>query len=406
MSLTRQIITDSLKSSTPESVDDTKEVELLFTTFEEIGGLEITPRLERLCLIDNGLRKISNLEVVSRTLRSLTICDQPLTTIEENSFCLPVLQELHIHRNNLKNVSGLTGCPKVKKLWIFQNQLESLEGVQAMLGLEELWAQSNVLKSLDGIEFCRNMVNLGLAGNPISDFSEIRRLKSLSSLKSLSMNDVHFGRCPLTFEPAYKEFVITALKQLSLLDDIQITQAAVQSATSAFHNEMINFRAASNRVGGSFSESIDSIDAEFKGKERYSSSLEREMLAAMCDLEHLVAQNRKTVEGQVQAHKSLTEQNMSSLKHKFEFLLRDIQDDFARNYSNVENRLRMSSSHAALLEAIGATEAALYKALLCKKSLKKENEYSLFNIQLDLTYNLLILVSIYSSFFPPSSVSR
>ena len=97
--LCRDVIADSLLSVSGP-MNELSELEILFTSFEEIGGLDATPRLERLCLIDNSLRKVSNIDVISKTLKSLTICDQPITSIDANSFCLPVLQELHIHRNN------------------------------------------------------------------------------------------------------------------------------------------------------------------------------------------------------------------------------------------------------------------------------------------------------------------
>lgn len=370
--LSRETIADSLQFSGSDFMEDVSELELLFTTFEELGGLEETPRLERLCLIDNGLRKVSNMEVISRTLRSLTICDQPLTSIEANSFCLPVLQELHIHRNHLTNVSGLSSCPQVRKLWIFQNELDSLDGIQALSELEELWAQSNLIKSLKGIQYSRKIIILGLAGNPITDFSEIRQLKDLKKLRSLSMNDVHFGRCPLTFEESYKEFVISSLTQLSLLDDVQITQETIQTADTALRRELDKFQATLKIKNDHFTQSVNFIDTEFNGRERYSSSLEREMAAAIQHLEYLVVQNRENVVGQVQLHKSLAAENMTSLQQKLRSLSQTMHDEYSQDGSLVAEKLRVSLLHSALLHAVSAMEARLLK-ILCDAEITTEH---------------------------------
>lgn len=71
-----------------ESITD---LEILFNSFDEIACLEVCMNLRKLtrklCIdfasqthlfsvLDNGLKRISNLQPVSLTLQSLTLCDQ------------------------------------------------------------------------------------------------------------------------------------------------------------------------------------------------------------------------------------------------------------------------------------------------------------------------------------------
>jgi Leucine-rich repeat (LRR) protein len=55
--------------------------------------------MRRLCMIDNGLKSIRNLQPLGFTLTSLTLCDQNITVMENLE--LPNLRELFLHRNNI-----------------------------------------------------------------------------------------------------------------------------------------------------------------------------------------------------------------------------------------------------------------------------------------------------------------
>ncbi len=53
--------------------------------------------LRKLAFIDNGIKRLSNLNVLGPTLTSLCICDQEIQEIENLN--LPNLRELYLHRN-------------------------------------------------------------------------------------------------------------------------------------------------------------------------------------------------------------------------------------------------------------------------------------------------------------------
>ena len=85
--------------------------------------------------------------------------------------------------------------------------------------------------------FCLNF-HLGIAGNPISEFIELKKLVPLKYLENLILSDVHFGQCPLTLLDGYREFVICFLLQVRYLDGVAINKAGQMSANMAYNNKV------------------------------------------------------------------------------------------------------------------------------------------------------------------------
>ena len=72
--LTKEDIVETVGASVV--LDSLEDLEILFLTIDEVGALEACPRLRRLTLLDNGIKRISNLSPVSLTLTVLCLCDQ------------------------------------------------------------------------------------------------------------------------------------------------------------------------------------------------------------------------------------------------------------------------------------------------------------------------------------------
>jgi Leucine-rich repeat (LRR) protein len=218
--------------------DNIEDLEILFNNFSEISSLIGFPKLRRFACIDNGIQRISNLEPVSLTLQVLNLSDQDISKIENLN--LPNLRELYLHRNYIRSVgsSSLSGCPRLQKLWLCQNQIATIDGLQGVPELQELWLQSNNITSLEGLACCPALSHLGLAGNSVSDFSEVRRLSSLPALASLSLQDIHFGRCPVTDEDGYKEFVACHLPRVQVLDGVEVSSDQVDDAHMLYAKEV------------------------------------------------------------------------------------------------------------------------------------------------------------------------
>ena len=81
-------------------------------------------------------------------------------------------------------------------------------------------------------------IELGLSGNPITEFLELRKLIPLKRLESLILNDVHFNPCPISQTKGYKEFIICFLSQLRLLDGVIINRELQFNATTAYNKKV------------------------------------------------------------------------------------------------------------------------------------------------------------------------
>ena len=82
------------------------------------------------------------------------------------------------------------------------------------------------------------IIELGLSGNPITEFVELRKLIPLKRLESLILNDVHFNPCPISQAKGYKEFIICFLSQLRLLDGVIINRELQFNATTAYNTKV------------------------------------------------------------------------------------------------------------------------------------------------------------------------
>ena len=102
---------DIIETTGITQTDTIEELEILFLTCDEISSLQNCRNLKILSMLDNGLKKISNLIPVSNTLIKLCLCDQLIVKIE--NLDLPNLKELYLHRNRIEHIEGLKGTTTI-----------------------------------------------------------------------------------------------------------------------------------------------------------------------------------------------------------------------------------------------------------------------------------------------------
>jgi hypothetical protein len=339
-----------IETTGAERTEEIVDLEVLFLTFDEVSSLHCCPNLRRLALIDNGLRRISNLSPVSISLQILCLCDQSIELMENLN--LPNLKELYLHRNQIRKIDGLEGCPRLKKLWLFQNQITDISGLEAVPDLEELWLQANEIRSLSGIEMNPNLTNLGLAGNRIQDLREVRKLIALARLKEVSFTDIHFGRCPIADEEGYKEYFTLQLRQVRILDGVQMRGDAVATAEDIYFREMTAFHESLQTIEEVYQKNLRAIELQHQSRESYSQVLEKEMSVALKELQSLVDEGRKIVKKEIDHSNHLVESNLTSLQSALQVTEKSTEQALAQHTQHLADEYWHSMNLVHLLEMV------------------------------------------------------
>jgi hypothetical protein len=231
---------------------------------------------------------------------------------------LPCLRELFLHRNRIVEMSGLGKCPRLTKLWLFQNSIKAISDLNCLTELEECWLQANRIKKLDGLEYNNSLIYLGIAGNPITEHSEFMKLKCLSNLQELSLNDIHFGKCDVVLDGAaaghggYKDFIMCHLPQVHLLDGISLTRANQRHAEINYDFQVRQFNAQLSEIEESYRREIQAIDMKRQSSVTHSKSLEKDISSSLKDLEDIVRGGRKAVDGEIVRQKALLDENFAA----------------------------------------------------------------------------------------------
>ena len=316
-------------------------------------------------MLDNGLKRISNLTPVRNTLVSLCLCDQSITVMENLS--LPNLRELFLHRNNIEVINGLRECPRLKRLWLFQNKIAKITDLYSVPELKECWLQANQITSLDGLEHCMQIEYLGMAGNPISDFSELKKLTNMTNLQELSLNDVHFGRCLVAEDKGYKEFVLCFFKGVKILDGVNITSEKQASAESIYSSQLQIYNNSLNEIEEDYRRDLQVIESNHRSRENHALVLEKEMSSALIELQKIVSDGRSQIFKGIDKQKKILDNNIRA----FETDLIDIHEKaitklMHKKLQAVDENDQVSALFCAL-ERLTAAESSLV-TMLCDVS--------------------------------------
>ena len=106
----------------------------------------------------------------------------------------------------------------VKKLNCWGSELSDVSIVQQMPNVEVLSLSINNIASLQDFSLCKNLQELYLRKNKITDINEIFYLQDLSSLKKLTLEDN-----PCNQHANYRYTILKALPHLETLDNVNVT---------------------------------------------------------------------------------------------------------------------------------------------------------------------------------------
>ncbi|KAL1495930.1 hypothetical protein AB1Y20_014572 [Prymnesium parvum] len=263
-----------LKENTLEDCATVKSVELLFTSFSAMPGLEACAQLQELTIISARLQRVPpELAHVRHSLRRLCLATNEIRLIEHLEG-MASLESVQLQENLIARAAGLEGCPALRRLWLSSNKITSLAGLGQLLELRELWLQNNPIETLgNALAPLRNLQVLSLAATRISSLEQLRpiqerhargrsaravhaaprsthgqsRAQAVPTLLDLAFEDVYFGAAPIVDQPSYAPSALQMLGQerarrpIAVLDGRRIAERERSSAEEHFLQRSIKF---------------------------------------------------------------------------------------------------------------------------------------------------------------------
>ncbi|KAM4853660.1 leucine-rich repeat-containing protein 9 isoform 3-T5 [Thomomys bottae] len=206
---------------------DTSKLEMFFSGYPCIVGLTLFPNLTSLTIVAQDIKEISGLETCSR------------------------LKELWIAECCIEKIEGLQGCRNLEKLYLYYNKISRIENLEKLMKLEILWLNHNAIKNIEGLYFLKNLSDLNLAGNlistigrcldpndkleklnlsgnQISSFKDLTNLTRLPHLKDLCLNDPQYKTNPVCQLYNYSTHVLYHLPSLQRLDTFDVSAKQIK----------------------------------------------------------------------------------------------------------------------------------------------------------------------------------
>ncbi|XP_074154075.1 protein phosphatase 1 regulatory subunit 7 isoform X2 [Sminthopsis crassicaudata] len=162
--------------------EDAEDIDLNHYRIGKIEGFEVLKKVKTLCLRQNLIKCIENLEEL-QSLRELDLYDNQIRKIE-NLEALKDLETLDISFNLLRSIEGIDQLTQLKKLFLVNNKISKIENLSNLQQLKMLELGSNRIRAIENIDSLTNLDSLFLGKNKIT---KLQNLDALTNLTVLSM---------------------------------------------------------------------------------------------------------------------------------------------------------------------------------------------------------------------------
>ncbi|KAG8713398.1 hypothetical protein FRC08_013292 [Ceratobasidium sp. 394] len=221
-----------------DNLKDLKVLDLSFNLLRNVpNGLERHTRLHTIFFVQNKITKITGVQGLSGSLRSLELGGNRIRMIE-NLEGLGVLEELWLGKNKITKLQGLSTLKRLRVLSIQSNRITKLEGLEELTELEEFYISHNGLSKIEGLEQNLKLRTLDVGGNTIKAVEGISHLteleefwasdnqieslqdleRELGGTKSLSTIYLERNPCQRADETGYRRKIMLALPQVQQID--------------------------------------------------------------------------------------------------------------------------------------------------------------------------------------------
>ena len=184
---------------------DSTEIDAVHARISSIPSLRLSrfKAVTRLCLRQNTITEIEDLDVLAATLTELDLYDNLISHIRnlesltrltslDLSFNkikhmkrinhLVNLTDLYFVQNKIGTIENLEGLSKLRNLELAANRIREIGGLETLVGLEELWLGKNKIVEMKGLSSLQNLKILSIQSNRIRHISGLEKLPHLEEL--------------------------------------------------------------------------------------------------------------------------------------------------------------------------------------------------------------------------------
>uniref|UniRef100_A0A8C5WB35 Protein phosphatase 1 regulatory subunit 7 n=1 Tax=Leptobrachium leishanense TaxID=445787 RepID=A0A8C5WB35_9ANUR len=224
-------------SETPVDIEtiildpDAEDVDLNHLKIGKIQGFEVLKKVKTLCLRQNLIKLIENLDQLV-TLTELDLYDNQIRKIQ-NLDNLSRLEILDLSFNLLRHIEGLDNLTPLRRLYLVNNKITRIENVTSLTQLRLLELGSNRLRVIENLESQRDLESLFLGKN------KIIKLQNFETLTNLTVLSVQSNRLTK----------IEGLQSLVNLLELYLSDNGIQVLEGLDNNiKLTTLDVASNRI--------------------------------------------------------------------------------------------------------------------------------------------------------------
>lgn len=176
---------------------------------------------------------VNIVDLASRT-ESLILSFKSIGKIE-NLVGFDNLLKLCLDNNAIEEICNLEHLRKLRWLDLSFNKIRKIQGLSTLQYLEDLTLFSNKLTVVEDLENCVRLQCLSLGNNKIDSLEQAIRLRQLPALRMLTL-----AGNPICVETEYRMTVLAYISKLKYLDNAFVDATEVAAAKESFHDELLD----------------------------------------------------------------------------------------------------------------------------------------------------------------------
>ena len=173
------------------------------------------------------------------------------------------------------------------------------------------------------------------------------------------MSDIHFGRSLLTDEQGYREFILINLRQIEILDGVRVTKEHAKSAEETYLSQVRSFNQSLEEIDEAYWRTAQEIEAQHQSKEDYSRVLEKEMSAALKELQGLVGEGRGIINKHINHQQNQITSSMATLTKTLNECESKAKRDLTTSLDNIRGDFDSAAALLSIAEQIAGVDAQL-----------------------------------------------